>query len=70
MTAEAKRELSGPLAALSCLGWGWGSLRNGDLGMQMIGNFSVLILGPGTVPLLNTILYTGCLWGLLGLLKS
>ena len=39
MTAEAKRELSGPLAALSCLGWGWGSLRNGDLGMQTIGNF-------------------------------
>lgn len=39
MTAEAKRELSGPLATLSYLGWECGSLRNGDLGMRTIGNF-------------------------------
>lgn len=39
MTAEAKWELSGPLATLSYLGWRCGGLRNGDLGMQTIGNF-------------------------------
>lgn len=70
MTAEAKSDLSGPLAALSYLGWGCGSLRNGDLGMQMIGNVLCADFRTGTVPLLNTILYMGCLSGLLGLLKS